>query len=85
MFPPYYFLNSVGCDRKLCKNGEQDASLFVPIIKYPYLSLPSFPSIVQGRTNGLVNMFTHIHTACSGNIGSLVALETWIDGPHGQF
>lgn len=58
----YYFSNSEGCGRKLCKNSLQDASLFVPIILYPYLSPPSFPSIVQGGTSGLVNMFIHVHT-----------------------
>lgn len=57
-----YFSNSEGCGRKLCKNSLQDASLFVPIILYPYLSPPSFPSIVQGGTSGLVNMFIHVHT-----------------------
>lgn len=57
MFPPYYFSNSVGCDRKLCKNSEQDVSLFVSIIKYPYLFLPFFPSI--DVPSAPVNMFTH--------------------------
>lgn len=34
--PLYYFSNSEGCDRKLCKNNEQDASLFIPIITWSY-------------------------------------------------
>lgn len=86
MFPPYYFSNSVGCDRKLCKNSEQYASLFVPIICPHLLTLisllPSFPSILQGGTSGLVNMFTHIPTACAQIICGLDALEAWILGPH---
>lgn len=46
--PCYYFSNSVVCDRKLCKNNEQYASLFVPIIARPLsLSLPPFHLLCQ--------------------------------------
>lgn len=61
----YYFSNSEGGDRKLCKYSKQDpfvASFFVPTITYPYLPLSLLsiycPKRYQ-RSYKHVNMHTH--------------------------
>lgn len=56
--------------------------LFVLIYLLLSLFFPPFPSVLQGGTSCLVNMFTHIHTACAQIICGLDALEAWILGPH---
>lgn len=67
--PCYYFSNSEGCDRKLCKNNEQYASVFVPIIAYPYL-FPSLLSIHCARRYQWSTKCVYTQPACK-------SLEAW--------
>ncbi len=79
VFPPCYVSQMLRAVTGSCAKIANRMLPYSSLLLHTLISLlPSFPSIVQGGASGLVNMFTHIHTACSQNFGGLDALEAWI-------
>lgn len=78
--PPCYFISQIlwavtgSCAKIANRKRPYSSPLLLTLISL----IPSFPSIVQGGTSGLVNMFTDILTALSQDSGGLDALHAWM-------